>query len=113
MYGQTSTGTQNDLKQATELARRMVCEWGMSELGPVFYRADEPATAISHDRTSVTGYSEQTARRIDEQIYAILTDCFNDAKQTLVRRREDLDRLAETLFEKETFSDAEVRALIG
>ncbi len=113
VYGQTSTGTQNDLKQATELARRMVCEWGMSELGPVSFRADDTPVSFENDRGRSKGYSEQTARQIDEQINAILTDCFNDAKQTLVARREDLDRLAETLFRKETLTDVEVRELIG
>ncbi|MFP4643396.1 MAG: ATP-dependent zinc metalloprotease FtsH [Spirochaetales bacterium] len=113
VYGQTSTGTQNDLKQATELARRMVCEWGMSEIGPISFGTEEASVSFESDRARWKRYSDQTAQRIDEQINEILTDCFNDAKQTLVARREDLDRLAETLVQKETLSDAEVRELIG
>lgn len=110
VYDETTTGTQQDLKQATAIARKMVCEWGMTKaFGPV---ALEKESLFQEDTDGVAGYSDQTASKIDNEVYKILTAAKDDSVGILTKERERLDLLAKTLVTKETLTDAEVRSLL-
>jgi cell division protease FtsH len=112
-YGETTTGTQNDLAQATELARKMVKDWGMSELGPVAFGSDDEPMFIGKELSHHKEFSESTSRRIDQEVDRILQNCLNRATALLEDHREELVQLASALVEKETLTDDEVRELLG
>lgn len=112
-YGETSTGTQNDLKQATDLARRMVTEWGMGGIGPVAFGQEEEPIFLGKEIARHQDYSEKTAQSIDQAVEELLNSSFEDAKRLLTEHRDDLVKLANRLVEIETLSDAEVRSLLS
>jgi cell division protease FtsH len=113
-YGETSTGAQNDIEQATELARRMVCEWGMSEtLGPVAYGQKEEPIFLGKEIARHKDYSEETARHIDQEVVAILSSRLQTATELLKRNDDQMQVLAKTLLQRETIEDAEIRILLG
>src|SRR5208337_3327478 len=106
MLNETTTGAQNDLEQATELARRMVCEWGMSEvLGPIAYGQKEEPIFLGKEIARHKDYSEDTARAIDEEIKKIVESSLQQANQILVEQKAKLKLLAETLLVKENMDD--------
>lgn len=111
--GQTSTGPSSDIKQATEIARRMVTEFGMSKLGFISLGSEGEPLFLGREITQHKDYSEETARKIDEEINAILDECMQDATRILEENRDQLDTLANELIAKETLDDREVRALLG
>lgn len=113
LNGQTSTGPSSDIKQATEIARRMVTEFGMSKLGFISLGSEGEPLFLGREITQHKDYSEETARRIDAEINAILEECMQDATRILEENKEQLDTLANELIAKETLDDREVRALLG
>ncbi|WP_037544884.1 ATP-dependent zinc metalloprotease FtsH [Spirochaeta lutea] len=113
MYGETTTGTQNDLKQATDLARRMVCEWGMSDLGPVSFGQEDEPIFLGKEIATHKDYSEETAQRIDQQISKILNDGLAKARKIIVDNKDKLESLARALMSRETLTDVEVREVVG
>ena len=112
-YSETTTGTQNDLKQATDLARRMVTEWGMSDLGPTAFGQEDQPIFLGKEIARHKDYSEETARAIDNAVSKILTESLEDAGRILTEHKDELVTLLEALVEKETLTDAEVRDLLG
>ncbi|MCL2006851.1 MAG: ATP-dependent zinc metalloprotease FtsH [Treponema sp.] len=113
-YDETTTGTKQDLQQVTELARRMVCEWGMAEdLGPITYGQEDQPIFLGKEIARHKDYSEETARRIDSAIREILDGCLKQAKEILGSHRDELEKLAEELLVKETMLDDEVRVLLN
>ncbi|MBN2656443.1 MAG: ATP-dependent zinc metalloprotease FtsH [Spirochaetales bacterium] len=113
IYGETSTGAQNDLEQATELARKMVCDWGMSaELGPVSYGQNDEPIFIGKEIAQHKDYSDETASLIDREIKRILQSSLDEVRILLGTHREQLERLTEILLEKETLDDKEIRELL-
>ncbi len=112
-YNETTTGTQADLAQATEIARKMVTEWGMSELGPVAYGQEDQPIFLGKEIARHKDYSEEKARQIDEAVQAILTESFDDATRILTEHKDELERLTDALVERETLADHEVRELLG
>lgn len=112
-YNETTTGVQNDLKQATEMARRMVTEWGMSRLGPVSYGQEDEPIFIGKEIASHKDYSEATANAIDTEIRRILDEAYADAEKILTEHRDQLEQLAHALVEHETLADAEIREMFG
>jgi len=111
--GQRTTGASNDIETATNLARKMICEWGMSdELGPVAYTKADAQPFLGRELQQAPNYSEATAQAIDQAIHAVVTRQYAVAKQLLERNEAALRRLAEALFERETLSASEVLALI-
>ena len=113
-YDETTTGTKQDIQQATELARRMVCEWGMAdELGPIAYGQEEEPIFIGKEIARHKDYSEDTARRIDSAVKAVLDSSLEAATRLLDEHKEELRKLAEALIERETLEDNEVRELLG
>ena len=112
-YNETTTGVQNDLKQATEMARRMVTEWGMSNLGPVSFGQEDEPIFIGKEIASHKDYSESTAQSIDAEIRRILEESFREAEEILGDHKDQLEALARALVEKETLSDREIRDMFG
>lgn len=113
IYGETTTGTSNDIKQATDLARRMVTEWGMSDLGFVNLADESEPLFLGREITQHKDYSEETAKRIDQEIHKILDAAMEETKNLLISHREQLDMLTKELVEQETLDDAQIRILLG
>jgi cell division protease FtsH len=114
VFGETTTGTQADLEQATGMARQMVCEWGMSdELGPVTYGQKEEPIFLGKEIARHKDYSDETARSIDAAVTRILSEGSALAEKTLAENRASLELLAGELLEKETLADGEIRSLLG
>ncbi|MDR0910945.1 MAG: ATP-dependent zinc metalloprotease FtsH [Spirochaetaceae bacterium] len=113
-FDETTTGTKADLEQASEMARRMVCEWGMAEgIGPVSYGEDEAPIFLGREIARHKNYSEDTAQKIDKAVIDILESSRKHAETILHEHKTGLEKLAEALLEKETMTDAEVRELLG
>jgi cell division protease FtsH len=114
VFGDVSTGAQNDLERATEIARSMVMDFGMSRLGRVTYRESRrsPYLAGQPELPLERGHSEQTAREIDEEIRHILEQAQEKVGRILEARRPALVALAELLIEKETIDNDELKAVI-
>jgi len=109
-----TSGAEDDLKQATRLARKMVLSWGMSEkLGQLAFGEDQQQVFLGEELAQRREYSEATAREVDEEIRAILGRAFEHAKETLREHRDALDRLVEALVEKEEISGDQVLEIIG
>ncbi len=115
VFGHYTTGAANDIKQATEIARRMVTQFGMSErLGPVNYGGDDEHVFLGRDFTTTTRvYSERTAQLIDEEVLALVQGGENQARQLIGDNREVLDRVAEALLERETLDAEEIDAVVA
>ena len=113
VYGETTTGTSNDIKQATNLARRMVTEWGMSELGFINLGDEDEPLFLGREITQHKHYSEETARRIDSEIHKILDSAMAETRAILSDNRDQLDLLTQALIERETLDDRDVRILLG
>ena len=113
MLGDYSTGAQNDLERATEIARSMVMDFGMSSLGRVNYRENPRANYINEQRLFQSRtHSEQTAWEIDREIKAILEGLFEKTKTLIEDRRDTLQKLTDYLLEKEVMDTDELRAVI-
>ncbi len=112
VYGMVSTGANNDLMGATELTRKMVREWGMSDrIGPMAWGSGGQVF-LGEDLMTRSEYSDETARVIDEEVERILREQEERCRQTLRAHRKGLDAVAEALLERETLDGAEVRRLI-
>jgi cell division protease FtsH len=107
-----TTGAGNDIERATEMARRMVCEWGMSELGPLSYGSKEEPVFLGRDFAQRADYSEDTALRIDHEVSRIVQTGYESATAILSQNREVLDRIARELLERETLDGEEVYNII-
>src|SRR5258707_7003329 len=113
VFGEISTGAQNDIEQATEMARKMVCEWGMSEtLGPLTYGKKEEQIFLGKEFNRHQDYSEATALKIDAEIKRIVTEQYERAQRTLVDNRDLLNRIAEALLEHEVLDAEQLKALV-
>ncbi len=108
-----TTGAGNDIERATQLARRMVCEWGMSRLGPLAYEKREGPVFLGLQQGASRDYSEAKAEEIDKEVYSIIHTAYEKAKQILIEKRDALDRMAQALLELETIDGAEVDRLIA
>ncbi len=107
-----TTGAGNDIERATEMARRMVCEWGMSELGPLSFGSKEEPVFLGRDFAQRADYSEDTALRIDHEVSRIVQTGYESATAILSQNREVLDRIARDLLERETLDGEEVYSII-
>jgi cell division protease FtsH len=113
-YNETTTGTKNDIQQATEMARNMVCEWGMAEeMGPVTYGQEEEPIFLGKEIARHKDYSEDTAQRIDRAVKEILDRARENASKILENRKAELEKLADALLSRETLIDSEVREILG
>ena len=103
VFNEITTGAGNDIERATELARKMVCEWGMSEdLGPLAYGKKEEQIFLGREISQHRDYSEETARKIDAAVKQIILDANDKVTRLLEKHRKSLDAIAAALLEKET-----------
>lgn len=113
VYGETTTGTSNDIKQATDIARRMVTEWGMSEIGFISFGEEDEPLFLGRSIAQHKDYSEETAKMIDSEIGKIMKQSMASVRQILSEHRDQLDRLTQELVSKETLDDRQIRDLLG
>jgi cell division protease FtsH len=108
-----TTGAGNDIEKATELARKMVCEWGMSELlGPLSFGKKEEHVFLGMETGRHKDFSEQTAIEIDSEIKRIVRQNYDRAKKLLEERIETLHAVAETLLDREVLDGAELDKIV-
>ncbi len=113
VYGETTTGTSNDIQQATNIAKRMVTEFGMSSIGFINLGDEDEPLFLGREIAQHKNYSEATAKIIDSEMLKILDDCLDETRDILTTHRDQLDLLTDRLVEKETLDDAEIRELLG
>jgi cell division protease FtsH len=113
-FGQITTGAQNDIEQATEMARKMVCEWGMSEtLGPLTYGKKEEAIFLGKEFNRHQDYSEATALQIDAEVKRIVEKQYERAHSTLMTHRAQLVTVAEALLEHEVLDADQLKQILA
>ncbi|MCG3176462.1 MAG: ATP-dependent zinc metalloprotease FtsH [Candidatus Omnitrophica bacterium] len=114
IFGEITTGAHNDIEVATSIARRMVCEFGMSEkMGNLTLGRRESQIFLGRDLGEERNYSEETARSIDAEVKRIIDDAYRRAKEELTANRERLETLTKALLEKEVLDADEVRRIVG
>lgn len=113
VYGEVSSGAENDLEQATRLARRMVARWGMSErVGPMALSQGQEHAFLGREMTQLREHSEASAGLLDDEIRRLLTELEHRGRQLLEQHRPELDRLAEALAVRETLEGEELREVL-
>jgi cell division protease FtsH len=111
-FGDVTTGASNDFEKATELARRMVTQYGMSELGPIQYGRGAHQVFLGRDFGDERSYSEEVASKIDGQVRAIIEAAYSNGRQLLETNWSKVERMVESLLEYETVDADEVRAIL-
>ena len=113
IFGDVTSGARGDIKQATGMARKMVCEWGMSEkLGMVEYGEHDDYVFLGRELSKQRDYSEATAQEIDREVRKLCDDAYSRAQQLLGDRRDKLEAIAKALLEYETLDGAQIRDLL-
>jgi cell division protease FtsH len=107
-----TTGAGNDIERATDMARKMVCEWGMSDLGPMSFGKKEEQIFLGREIAQHRDYSEATAIRIDEQVHRFVENGYNRARKFIEDNADAMVRIAEALLEREVLDGEEVHQLI-
>jgi cell division protease FtsH len=111
--GEMTTGAGNDIERATETARKMVCEWGMSEkMGPLTYGTKEEQVFLGKDFSAQKNFSDETAKLIDLEVKALVMGGYNTAMDLLTTNRESLEKLSLALLEQETLDLKEIAEII-
>jgi cell division protease FtsH len=110
--GHITTGAGNDIERATDIARKMVCDWGMSDLGPLAFGKKEEAIFLGREIAQHRDYSEDTAIKIDNEVRRIVTTAYTTARNILETNREILESIAQALLEREVLDAVELRALM-
>ena len=113
IFGEQTTGAQNDFEQATNLARRMVTQWGMSPMGPLTYGRRDEQVFLGKELAVHKDYSEQTAIAIDKAVHDIVMECYQRAKEILETNLDGLKKLADALLERETLITEEIEEILG
>ncbi|NMT62081.1 ATP-dependent metallopeptidase FtsH/Yme1/Tma family protein [Marinobacter orientalis] len=113
IFNEVSSGAENDIEQATKLARRMVSRWGMSQvIGPMSVSSSQEEVFLGHEISREREYSEATAEKIDDEVRKLITDIEKEVNKRLEENRNRLERLANTLFEEETLEASEIASLL-
>jgi cell division protease FtsH len=113
VFSEISTGAQNDIEQATEMARKMVCEWGMSEaLGPLTYGKKEEQIFLGKEFNRHQDYSEATALKIDAEIKRIVSEQYDRAQKALVDNKRLLEKIADALLEHEVLDAEQIKQIL-
>jgi len=113
ILGKITTGAANDLEKATEIARKMVCQWGMSDLGPLSFGERDDLIFLGRELAAHKNFSEHTAELIDAEVKKIISRCYERARDLIEKNRDKLLRIAEALLEKEILSSDEINELIN
>jgi cell division protease FtsH len=113
IFDEITSGAENDLKRATEMARRMVESFGMSEkIGPVAWASESEETFLARELFREKNYSDETAKELDSEIKRIINRSYEKAKSVLLENREKLELIAQYLLKKETITGKELRELL-
>jgi cell division protease FtsH len=113
VFGDITSGAQSDIKQATKIARMMVCEWGMSDrLGPVTFGEREEHIFLGKEIARTIDYSEKTAQEIDREVRLIIDECHQRAREIILANRNTLDTIAQALLEREVLEGKEISMLV-
>jgi len=112
-FGEMTTGATNDLERASELARKLVKEYGMSSLGPISFGEREELAFLGREFETSRNYSEKVATKIDREVEKFIKAAENQAKKVLTQKKNLLEKIAKTLIEKETIEREEFEKLIG
>src|SRR5437588_685544 len=113
IFGDITNGARGDIKMATAIARRMVCEWGMSEkMGMVEYGDHEDYVFLGRDISRARDYSEATAEQIDQEVRSLIDDAYQLAKATLTANRDKLEVIAKALLEFETLDGSQLKEIV-
>ena len=111
--GQMTTGAGNDIERATEMARKMVCEWGMSEkMGPLTYGTKEEQVFLGKDFSQQKNFSDQTAKLIDQEVKALVMSGYEKACEIITEHRDSLEKMALALLDRETLNASEIKEII-
>ena len=111
--GEMTTGAGNDIERATEMARKMVCEWGMSEkMGPLTYGSKEEQVFLGRGMSSDKNFSDETAKLIDQEVKTLVMGGYNRATELLQNNRDILENLSQALLERETLNAIEVNNIV-
>jgi len=114
VFDEFSAGAEDDLRKATQMARRMIGHWGMSEkIGPVSFRQGEEHPFLGKEMDHIREYSDDTARLIDQEVQSFLMQAADRAREMLVLERAKLDELTKALLEKESLEQDEIKAIFG
>ena len=113
VFNEVTTGAENDLVEATRLARRMVTRWGMGTLGPVAFKTDEQQPFLGYEISQGRDYSEATAARIDQDVQRLIEEAHDDVRRRLTDARALLDALAAALLREETVGPEELAQILG
>jgi cell division protease FtsH len=108
-----TTGAGNDIERATEMARKMVCEWGMSELGPMSFGKKEEQIFLGREIAQHRDYSEETAIKIDEQVRKLVVGAYDKARAIIEAHSDSMVRIAEALLERESLDGADIKAILA
>jgi cell division protease FtsH len=112
-FGDVTNGAMGDIRQATNLARKMVCAWGMSDrMGMVEYGEEEGAVFLARDISRSRNYSEATAQQIDEEVKRLIDDAYDKARELLLKYRAELDAIAAALLEYETLDGGHIKEIM-
>ena len=112
--GEMTTGAGNDIERATEMARKMVCEWGMSEkMGPLTYGAKEEQVFLGKDFSSQKNFSDQTAKLIDQEVKILVMGGYTRATELLTQNRDKLEEMAQALLEHETLNAKNIQNILN
>ena len=111
--GQMTTGAGNDIERATEMARKMVCEWGMSEkMGPLTYGTKEEQVFLGKDFSQQKNFSDQTAKLIDQEVKALVMGGYENARGIITEHRDSLEKMALALLDRETLNASEIKEIV-
>lgn len=113
VFGDYSSGAEQDLVEATQLARRMVTRWGMGDLGPIAFRANEEQPFLGYEIAQGRDYGEGIASRIDDNVLKFLDEAQTSARKTLLEFRASLERVANELLKSETIVDTDLEKILG
>lgn len=113
VFNSPSTGAADDIEKATEVAKKMTYEWGMSSLGPISFKVNEEYIFVGRELTRREQMSEETARKLDQEVINIISSCYNRAKSIILENIDKLHKLAQRLIEKETLVKEEIEEIIG
>jgi cell division protease FtsH len=108
----TTTGAANDFEKATEIARKMVCQWGMSDLGPLTFGERDDLIFLGRDLAVNKNFSEKTSEHIDEEVKKIIMRSYNRTRELMEANKDKLVKIAALLLEKEALSSDEINEIV-
>jgi cell division protease FtsH len=110
--GKTTTGAANDFEKSTEIARKMVCQWGMSDLGPLTFGERDDLIFLGRDLAVNKNFSERTSERIDDEVKKIVLRNYARTQDLIENNRDKLVKIAELLLEKEVLTSEEINKIV-